>query len=475
VESKQAQKDADDLKGLGYAQELLREMGGFSSFAVSFSVISILTGATQLYGYGLAHGGPLQLTLGWIIVSIGTLCVALSMAELASAYPTAGASYHWSHIWGGRGLGWATASLNTIGQFAIMAGIDYGLTQFLIGLFHLPATPLFSFALYSLLLFSHAIFNHMGIGIVAFLNDLSAWYHIIVVVLLIGLLSYAGLQQPVSFLTTFHQTDSYPPLYSFLIGLLLAQWTLTGYDASAHVTEETMDPRRKAPWGIFLSVVVSIVAGFLMLVFVTLSIPDLNQALAFGDGAFIEILKLRLGEKVGTVIVALVAGAMWLCGLAAMTSASRMIYAFARDHGLPFSSYWAKVSPKHRTPARAIWGLVGLALLLAFSVKIYSAIVSVATISLYFSYGIPICARAWRRITKGDDTVGPWNIGKWSLPVSIFAVIWILFITVVFVLPPNEQAGVVMLFLSAFLLFLWFLKVGRRFVGPNLSLKEGTV
>lgn len=469
MDSTQAQRDAEDLKRLGYVQELLREMGGFSSFAVSFSVISILTGATQLYGYGLAHGGPLQLTIGWLFVSAFTLMVALAMAELASSYPTAGGTYHWGHIFGGKAVGWVTASLNTIGQFAIMAGIDYGLAQFLIGMLALPNTLFFSVGIYSALLVSHAWLNHQGIRVVARLNDLSAWYHIIVVALLIGFLAYAGLAQPVKFLVQFHQTDSYPPVYSFLIGLLLAQWTLTGYDASAHVSEETVNPRRTAPWAIFMAVAVSIIAGFLMLAFVTLSIPDLAQAVSFGDAAFIEILKLRLGPQVGTAIVGLVAGAMWLCGLAAMTSASRMVYAFARDHGLPYSAVWAKVSPTHKTPANAIWGLTALALLLAVSVNVYSAIVSIATIALYLSYGIPIAARLF----SSEVTRGPWNLGKWSRAVSIIAVLWIAFIATVFVLPPNNLAGTVMLALAVVLAFLWFFVVKVRFAGPNLSLEGG--
>src|ERR1700722_12472515 len=116
-------------------------MGGFSSFAISFSVISILTGGIQLYGYGLQHGGPLQMLAGWWGVSLFTMLVALSMAELASAYPTAGALYHWSSFLGGRGRGWFTACFNTIGQFAILAGIDYGLAQFIGGLAGWPSTP----------------------------------------------------------------------------------------------------------------------------------------------------------------------------------------------------------------------------------------------------------------------------------------------------------------------------------------------
>src|SRR6185312_801316 len=112
-----ADRDAADLASMGYAQELFRQMGGFSNFAISFSIISILTGAIQLYGYGLQHGGPLVLTLGWWVVSFFTMAVALSMAELASAYPTAGALYHWASFLGGRELGWFTACFNTIGQF----------------------------------------------------------------------------------------------------------------------------------------------------------------------------------------------------------------------------------------------------------------------------------------------------------------------------------------------------------------------
>ena len=119
-------RDAEQLQKLGYAQQLLRDMGGFANFALSFSIISVLTGAVTLYGHGLVNGGPLQMLVGWPAVTLLTLAIAASLAELASAYPTAGALYHWSAILGGRGAGWTTAWLNTIGQFAITAGIDYG-------------------------------------------------------------------------------------------------------------------------------------------------------------------------------------------------------------------------------------------------------------------------------------------------------------------------------------------------------------
>ncbi len=467
----QSEQDACDLAKMGYMQELLRDMGGFSNFALSFSVISILTGTTQLYGYGLKHGGPLEMTAGWTLVAIFTITVAMAMAELASAYPTAGALYHWSSFLGGRTLGWVTACFNTIGQFAVLAGIDFGLAQFLTGLLHWSNTFWVTNGLYAGLLLSHAVLNHYGIRLVAWLNNLSAWYHIGVVALLVGSLANRGFAKPASFLFTFNQADGFHPAYSMVIGLLLAQWTLTGFDASAHVSEETVDPRRNAPWGIFLAVVISAAAGLVMLSAVTLSIPDLAQAVEFGDNAFIEIIRQRLGPSLGGTIVFLVAGAMWLCGLAALTSASRMVYAFARDGGLPFHKAWAKVSRAHQTPSHAIWGLTGLALLLALSVGFLSTVVSIATIALSISYGLPILARLYfrfRRTRAGHvDVTGPWNLGRLSNLNAAIAVGWIMFIIVDFVLPPNEMAGAAIAVFSGILALIWFGYTRRHFPGPK--------
>src|SRR3954452_20134406 len=145
--------DERDLASLGYTQQLLREMGGFANFAVSFSIISILTGAVLLYGYGLKFAGPLVNSVGWPLVSVMTLTVALSMAEIASAYPTAGGLYFWAFRLGGRTWAWTTAWLNMIGQIAITAGINVAAAIYMIGavtrILGLPAdahVPLFGSA-----------------------------------------------------------------------------------------------------------------------------------------------------------------------------------------------------------------------------------------------------------------------------------------------------------------------------------------
>src|SRR5512146_634948 len=125
-------RDAQDLRAFGYAQELFRSMGGFSNFAISFSIISILTGAVTLYGYGLEMGGPLEMTLGWPVATLFTLALAASMGELSSAYPTSGAMYHWASALGGPAWGWFTAWLNIIGLIAAQAGINYSCAQFVL-------------------------------------------------------------------------------------------------------------------------------------------------------------------------------------------------------------------------------------------------------------------------------------------------------------------------------------------------------
>src|SRR3954469_10196546 len=197
-------RDTEQLQRMGYAQQLPRDMGGFANFALSFSIISVLTGAVTLYGHGLKYGGPREMLFGWPLVTALTLSIAASLAELASAYPTAGALYHWSARLGGRGAGFFTAWLNTIGQFAITAGIDYGLAEFLAAMLGWTGRPR-TLALCAAILTSHAALNHLGVRLVARLNDLSAWVHIGGVAVLVGALAWFAPHQPMEFLLT-HNT-----------------------------------------------------------------------------------------------------------------------------------------------------------------------------------------------------------------------------------------------------------------------------
>jgi amino acid transporter len=456
-------RDAEQLRRLGYAQQLLRDMGGFANFALSFSIISVLTGAVTLYGHGLRFGGPVEMALGWPLVSLLTLPVAASLAQLASSYPTAGALYHWASILGGRGAGFFTAWLNCIGQFAITAGIDYGLSQFIVALLGLP--PERTIAVYAFVLVSHAILNHLGVRLVARLNDLSAWVHIAGVAVLVGAVALFAPRKPMTFLLTPFTDGPRPYWLGFLLGLLQAGWTFTGFDASAHVSEETHDPTRNAAWGIFLSVAVSGVVGWILLLAVTLAIGDL-RATAAAENPFIFILRTALGSAAGGALVWVAMVAMWFCGLSSITSNSRMLFAFARDGGLPFSRQLAAVSPKYRSPHVAVWVSAAAAFAVAGWAKAYSAMTALSTIALYASYAIPIWAGLRARRNGRWTSFGPWTLGRWSTAVNLAALVWVCVLTVLFVLPPNEVAGYT--FAAALILIVayWFVWMRQRFKGP---------
>jgi amino acid transporter len=456
-------RDAAQLGRFGYAQQLLREMGGFANFAISFSIISILTGAVTLYGHGLKYGGPLEMTLGWPLVSLLTLPVAASLGQLASSYPTAGALYHWAALLGGRGAGFFTAWLNCIGQFAITAGIDYGLAQFAAALLGIPQER--TLLVYAGVLLSHAVMNHLGVRLVARLNDLSAWVHIAgVAVLVFALVLFAPHQRAEFLLTRF--TDAPRPYWlGFLLGLLQAGWTFTGFDASAHVSEETRDPTRNAPWGIFLSVAVSGVFGWVLLLAVTLAIGDLGSAVD-ADNPFIHILRSALGGRLGGALVWVAVVAMWFCGLSSVTSNSRMLFAFARDGGLPFSRQVAAVSQRYRSPHVAVWVSAAAAFVVAIWARAYSAMTALSTIALYASYGLPIWVGLRARRNGRWTRMGPWHLGRWSTAVNAAALIWICALTVLFVLPPNQVAGYTFAGALALLCAYWFLWMRARFNGP---------
>ncbi len=482
---KPGQRDADKetLHQFGYAQQLLRDMGGFSNFAISFSIISILTGAVTLYGVGLKGGGPVIMGIGWPLVTLFVLFVAAALAELASAIPTSGALYHWASLLGGPGCGWFTAWLNLVGLIAAIAGIDYGCAQFIVPLIGLKETPENFLLVFGLLLLSHAILNHIGIRVVARLNDFSAIYHILGVVVVVVALAFFAPKQPLSFLytKTFTTITDKPYWFAFLGGLLQAQWTYTGFDASAHTIEETRNARVSAPWGIYLSVAVSGFFGYLMLAFVTLAIKDLGAA-ADAQNAFIHVFEQSLGGKFGQFVLWVVTAAMWFCGLSCVTSTSRMVFAFARDRGMPLSSVWNRVSRRYRTPASGVWLVAALSFLLPCSIDalvmmfparlkfddLYPAVVAISTIGLYLSYGLPIFLklRAMRRGVWTASANGPWCLGGWSAPVNWIALAWIAFITVLFVLPPNELTGYIFGGTLAALALFYQARARGRFQGP---------
>jgi amino acid transporter len=456
--------DRDDLQHFGYAQVLLREMGGFSNFAISFSNISILTGAVTLFGYGFDQGGPLEMSLAWPIATLLTLAVAASMAELCSAFPTSGALYHWAAALGNARIAWFVATLNVVACTASFAAIDYACAQYLLPLARIAPTTLNLFIAFAIIAVTQGLLNAYGVALVAKLNDASVTVHIIGTLVLVGLIFWAAPLQPVSFLwTAVSPIGTQPYAAAFTLGLLQAMWTFTGYDASAHLAEETKDPRRHAPWGMFLSVALSGLIGYLMLIALTLAVRDLSP----GQTA-VSILQNALGERMGSSLSAMAGVAMWFCGLSALANNSRALFSLARDNGTPAAATIAKVDRRHGTPVVAIWGLVAAAVALLIWSGTVAILAAVSTVAFYVTYGIPIYL-GWRARDTGWVREAPWNLGRWGVAVNVVALIWVVAICVILMLPPNELAGKTLAGVLILLGAIYFSGALKHYRGPAFA------
>src|SRR5215831_11613585 len=282
--------DEKRLHELGYAQELRRRMSGFSNFAVSFTIISILSGCLTVFYFGMELGGPAVIVWGWPFVGIMTLLVGLAMAEVCASYPTAGGLYYWAAKLAprhGAAWSWFTGWFNFLGQVAITAGIDFGAAFFINALlalqFSYATTAKHTVIIYFFVLLLHGLLNQFGIRLVALLNDISVWWHVIGVLVIVAVLAFVPSHHyPASkvFTSTFNGTGWSSLFYVLLLGLLLGQYTFTGYDASAHMTEETHGAQTSGPRGIVMSIVVSLFAGWVLLIGVTFAIQNYKQDLA---------------------------------------------------------------------------------------------------------------------------------------------------------------------------------------------------
>ena len=229
------------------------------------------------------------MTLGWPITTVFMLIIAASMAELCSAYPTSGAMYHWAADLGGPGIGWGVALLNIVGLIAAEAGINYSCAQFVLPFLGIAATPGHLFLMFAFIVLNQGVLNHFGVRLVSILNDLSVSVHILGVIGVVAAIFWLAPLQPIAFLGRGINSNGHSPYWwAFLLGLLQAHWTYTGFDASAHMAEETENPRVRAPWGIVLSVAVAGVTGYALIVALTLAIHG-NAVLHAHDAAGNEI------------------------------------------------------------------------------------------------------------------------------------------------------------------------------------------
>ena len=458
-----ADADRERLHELGYAQELHRGLGLFSNFAISFSIISVLSGGLTSYWLGMVTGGPRAITLSWLVVGFFAMLVGMAMAEICSAYPTAGGLYFWSaRLARTNGPRWAWFSgwFNLVGQVGTTASVDYALAIF-IGYFIRMLAPGFDltvwtvFGIYLAVLATHALLNTFGVRLLRVLGDISVWWHLVGVVVVVALLALSSRGDQRGWSQVFDGEAGvlagwggrgFSVVYMFGIGMLLAQYTITGFDASAHVSEETVGAAVHAPRAIVRSIYISALAAFVLNLAMTKALPraaDRYQSVAFGGAgdAFLVNAAPRLFSEVLTptlakLVVLISIVAQFFCGLASVTANSRMIYAFSRDRALPGSRWWHRINPRTRTPTNSVWLAAGLAAAVG-ALSIYQrggvstaffALTGICVVGLYIAYAIPI----FLRLRSRDFVPGPWNLRGHHRVVGWAALAWVGLITVLF-------------------------------------------
>jgi amino acid transporter len=444
--------DRQQLHRLGYAQELFRSMGGFQNFAISFTIISILAGCLTSYYIAYSQGGPVAITWGWLIVGLFCIFVSLALGEIASSYPTAGGLYFWSSKLpgGSPAWGWFTGWFNLVGQIAVTASIGFGCAIFMTSLLNLwwdyPNSFGWIYFMYGMIMLGAGLINMFKVSITAVINAFSAWWHMIGVLVIVGIL-IAVPDHHKSFGYVFGETINNTGfrghswthgifIYVFLTGLLLAQYTITGYDASAHMSEETRKASLGAAWGMVMSVVVSVFFGFILLVAVTFAIQGKGPSRI--DGFITQaIWQDAMGKKWAEFLIFIAVVAQCFCTIASTTSASRMMFAFSRDGAVPGHQLWKRVSKVDRIPIFTVWAICALAFVtplpaLWWGFVGYYASTAVAVIGLYIAFVLPIILR----LRAGDKFErGAWHLGRHYKWIDWIAILWIFFICIVFLLP----------------------------------------
>jgi amino acid transporter len=460
--------DEKILAGLGYRQDLKRGWSSFSNFAISFTIISVLAGCFTTYGQAWNNGGPIAISWGWPIICGLILLVAFSMSELASKFPTAGGIYYWASTLGGPRWGWFTGWFNLIGLVGVVASVVYASAQFAYALLNMYGLDLGfinfgdsqhvlleTFVLFALFLTIHSLINIFSSPLVAVFNNVSVFWHVIGVAVIIAILVIVpDHHQSASFVFghTINNSGFSHGMFWFYVlplGFLLTMYTQTGYDASAHLSEETRGAALGAAKGVWRSVFWAGVIGWLVLLAITFAATDtkfVNDAgNGFGLGSSLAIIASALTPAAAKAVVLIATVGQLFCGMACLTSASRMCYAFSRDHAVPGWRMWTRLN-HHRVPALAVMFMAFCALVITLPALegdsnnytyAFFAVVSITVIGLYIAYVLPTYLR-WR---MGDAfEPGPWTLGnkyKWVNPAAIGLVV---IMVIIFCLPFTPAA-----------------------------------
>ncbi|KAF7715467.1 Uncharacterized protein PECH_007111 [Penicillium ucsense] len=438
-------QDATDLAGMGHAQALTRKFNIWSMFALAFCVLGTYSTFAQDLSSGLSNGGPISILWGLVLVTICNLCVAVSLGELTSSMPTALGQAYWVYrLWNtptGRFCSYMCAWINTFGWWTLTASQVAFMTDFILGMKTLfnpdwtgNSQGWLQFVVYIGIVFLLTLINVVSCRreqILPWINNfVGVWFVGLFIVLSMTILICVGVKADLQFQSAkfvfgawINQTG-WSDGVTWFIGLVQAAYGLTAFDSVIHMVEEIPNPRRNVPRVIWMAVLSGAISGFIFMVVCLFAIQSVDNVTG-ASIPFMELILETVGAKGGAVLLAFFIFNGLGQGISCLTTASRLTWGFARDGGLPFSSYFSHIDPVWQVPARALWvqgviiAIVGV--LYLFANAVLTAILSVSTIALTISYAMPIVALlvAGRDNLPTGGSAGLGRFGPWANWISI--------------------------------------------------------
>ncbi|KAM3583407.1 hypothetical protein VKS41_004320 [Umbelopsis sp. WA50703] len=441
------------LHSLGYKQDLNRGLSKFSNMAIAFSCCSILSGLTPMWGTAMYQAGSMSVIWGWFITTFFTIIVAMSLAEICSAYPTTGGLYFWvsrlaTAEWVPLAC-WVTGWANWMGLAFAITSVDLGLSQFLGSVINIwrpdvNTSVYMEYGIFVGIIIIHGIINSVAVRWNGMMNQLSFWFNMlgILLIVIVGLALTPNKASGSWVFTaeSFANNSGFASNgYAFLLVILQSQYTLSGYDSAAHMSEETKNSQTGSPFGMLFSVVANGVSGLIFLIAVSFMVQNFDNQVVNASilPEMAQVFYDGVGPAWTMVFLIFVLGSIFFSGSALTLGSSRMVYAFARDGAMPFSKQLHSLNKKTQSPVWAVWfnivvaGILGV--LFMVNSTAYTAIVSVNTIGSQMSYFIPILVR----ITSSRKTFahGPWHLGKFSVPLGVISCCWLAFTCALFICP----------------------------------------
>ncbi|KAJ5129246.1 uncharacterized protein N7515_005285 [Penicillium bovifimosum] len=483
-----------ELEGLGYTQELRRNRSVLTLLFQSLAIAAIPYGEGSPLLSAIYGGGQLSIFVGWIVVCLLDQCVAFSLAELASRYPTSAGPYYWSFQLS-RGakttISFINAWLWLIGNWTITLSVNFGFASILsstISLYH----PEWVATNWQLLLIFYGICL-VSLPLCTFANKhlptidicCAAWTALTIFIILLAIsIDPQTPRHSVSY-TLAHYDKSFAGWgnFTFFIGFLPVAYTFSAIGMISSMAEEVIDAAVKVPRAIALSVPVGGIAGLFFILPLCATMPPLEDVINFSPGgqALPYIFYRVMGSQAGGLgLISLILVINIFCSISITVAASRTTWAVSRDDAVPLSRLWSKIHPRWGVPVNALLLLTGIQMLLGLinlgSTSAFTAFVSVGVIALATAYAIPIFLSLW----NGREEVhkAAWNCGRVLGTFSnVVALAWIGFEMVLFsmptVLPVTAQsmnyASVVFMGFLVISAIWYFIHARKYYKGPPAS------